>query len=412
MSDTSYSHHALGEITDTLQARLNELSNDPSSKANQDTITSAQRAVLIDIASLQVKAKRTFGEAANQQDAWWVTRRGLQQSTHHCVASLKASWMGDRPVADLCCGLGSDLIALAKRGPVTGVDFDPDVLAFTAANLQVARVSAELRTLDVTVATSADLIAGATYLHVDPDRRADGQRHTDANDLVPDWSRVTELAKLTRGGLIKLAPATQLSDDQTADLHRTWISASGSVREQTAIYGELFDNPWMLEHGLRPGQRSAIALRNRIPHVFAAPAEDTSVPNSSGAGIGEWIIDPDASIRAAGLTTSFAREIGGRVVGSASGFLTCDSLEQMSDWGSMAMAARVIEVVGCDDRKLRRCFRTRKAHPELIKVRGSDLDPTQLGRRMKSCGDTPLGLWIGRDGKRTFAAITEPIASV
>lgn len=409
MSINSFDHRILGTITPELHARLNELSNDPGSKSNQDAFTSAQRAVLVDIASLQVKAKRTFGAAANPEDAWWVTRRGLQQSTHYRVAALKASWMGDHPVADLCCGLGSDLIAFARRGQTVGVDIDTDVLSFTLSNLHAAGTTAELRELDVTQTRPSDLFGDAEFLHIDPDRRADGQRHTDADNLVPSWERVCELMDATRGGLVKLAPATQLSDVQSVGLHRTWISTSGSVREQTAIYGDTLDNAWLTEHGLRAGERSAITIRDGVPHAYTEPTSGELPDNAPEKGVGEWIVDPDAAIRAAGLTESFARAVGARTIGSASGFLTCDSLDALQPWASMAMVARVIEVVGCDDRKLRRCFRARKAYPDLIKVRGSDLDPTQLGRKMKSCGDAPLGLWIGRDGKRTYAAITEPI---
>ncbi|EMI55965.1 class I SAM-dependent methyltransferase [Rhodopirellula sallentina] len=424
MTQSSFEHRTLGEITPELQSRLAELSNDPASKSNQDSFTSAQRAVLVDIASLQVKAKRTFGETSGDGEAWWVTRGGLQQSTHHRVARLKASWMGDRPVVDLCCGLGSDTIALARRGATTGVDIDIDVLSFTQANLDVANVTARLKQVDVETASIDELIGDAERLHIDPDRRADGQRHTNADDLVPSWDRVEALMRATRGGLIKLAPATKLSDEQSASIHRTWIGTGGSVREQTVIFGDVLQNDWVANNGMRAGGKSAITIRNGIAHVYAStkksealspgatmlPADTHSEKKGTGKRsdiIGQWIIDPDAAIRAAGLTESFARSIGARVVGAASGFLTCDSIDALQPWASLAMAARVVEVVGCDDRKLRRCFRARKAFPDLVKVRGHDLDPAHLSRKMQSCGDQPLGLWIGRSGKRTYAAITE-----
>ncbi|MFG0291362.1 MAG: class I SAM-dependent methyltransferase [Rhodopirellula sp. JB044] len=429
MTQSSFEHRTLGEITPDLRARLAELCSDPASKSNQDSFTSAQRAVLIDIASLQVKAKRTFGETSEGGEAWWVTRGGLQQSTHHRVARLKASWMGDRPVVDLCCGLGSDTIALARRGITTGVDIDTDVLSFTQANLDVAEITARLKQSDVETAAIEELIGEAEGLHIDPDRRADGQRHTNADDLVPSWDRVEALMGATRGGLIKLAPATKLSDEQSDSFHRTWIGTGGSVREQTVLFGDVLQNDWVESNGMRAGGKSAITIRSGIAHVYtsaedsedrsqsaaitpaASPSADMHSSNK-GTGkrsdiVGQWIIDPDAAIPAAGLTESFARSIGARVIGAASGFLTCDSIDALQPWASLAMAARVVEVVGCDDRKLRRCFRARKAFPDLIKVRGHDLDPAHLSRKMQSCGDQPLGLWIGRCGKRTYAAITE-----
>ncbi len=403
----TFEHRMLGEITPELSARLAELSRDPDSKSKPDSLTSAIRAVLFDIASLQVKAKRTFGSPAHSDAAWWVTRHSLQQSTHHAVAALKASWMGTNRVADLCCGLGSDLIALARRGPVFGVDIDTDVLAFTAANLNTAEVAASLYQVDVTADAVARLIEETDLIHVDPDRRADGKRHTVADDLVPDWSRVTTLLQSCRGGLVKLAPATQVPVEAAANYHRTWIAAGGSVREQSLLAGQVLDHPWISEHAMAVGGRSAISIRDGVASVFSIDADSNPTTDHSNLGVGRWIIDPDPAIRAAGLTEAFAQATNTRAVGGPSGFLTCDDPAGLSSWPNMTNAARVIDVVGCDDRKLRRWFRAHDGYPEIIKVRGGDFDPVTLNNRMKSCGQTPMGLWIGRQGKRTYAAITQ-----
>lgn len=411
MSTTLFRHNVLGEITPGMGARLMELSRDPDSKSKPDSLTSMRRAVLFDIASLQTKAIRTFGTPVADDAGWWVTRHSLQQSTHHHIAALKASWMGAGRVADLCCGLGSDLIALARRGPACGVDIDADVLAFTAANLQSAGVTAGLYQDDVTTGEPARLIAGADLVHIDPDRRADGQRHTAAEDFVPDWSRVSELLQSCRGGLVKLAPATQVPAEAEANIHRTWIATGGSVREQTAIAGGVLDDPWILARAMVMGGRSAISIRSGVASVFAPIAEANLAISDADIGVGEWIVDPDAAIRAAGLTAAFAAATNSQLVDGPSGFLTCDDPAGLASWPEMTHAARVIEVVGCDDRKLRRWFRAHDGYPDVIKVRGGDIDPAVMGRRMKECGQTPMGLWIGRQGKKTYAAITDSTRS-
>ncbi len=407
MPKNKFRHSVLGEMTPALMSRLSEMSLDPGAKSKPDSLTSASRAVLFDIASLQVKGIRTFGTPVVEDAAWWVTRQSLQQSTHYAVAALKASWMGSSRVADLCCGLGSDLIAIARRGPATGIDIDSDLLAFTAANLNSADVSADLYQADVTTGELARLIADAELLHIDPDRRVDGQRHTAAEDLVPDWTRVAELLQSCRGGVVKLAPATQIPGDASLSFHRTWIAASGTVREQTLIAGAVLDAAWVREHGMKSGGRSAISIRGGLASVFAPDADLDLAPCRSGAGVGQWIVDPDAAIRAAGLTEVFAAATRTRVVGGPSGFLTCDDPAGLQQWPEMAQVARVIDVVGCDDRKLRRWFRAHDGYPHVIKVRGGDIDPAAMGRRMNECGQSPMGLWIGRQGKRTYAAITQ-----
>lgn len=407
MSHNHFLHSVLGEITPAMQARLTELSRDPGLKSKPDSFTSFHRAVLFDIASLQTKAIRTFGMPANDAAAWWVTRHSLQQSTHHLVASLKASWMGTGRVADLCCGLGSDLIALARRGPACGLDIDTDVLAFTVANLKSACVAADLRQCDIETGEVGRWIADAERIHIDPDRRAGGQRHTAAQDLVPCWSRVRELLQSCQGGLVKLAPATQVPPEAEGDIHRTWIAAGGSVREQTAIAGEVLDDPWIRRQAMAVGGRSAISIHSGVASVFAPENNERPQATVADADVGQWIIDPDAAIRAAGLTTAFAVATNSQLLGGPSGFLTCEDRAGLAPWPEMAQAARVIDVVGCDDRKLRRWFRAHDGYPDVIKVRGADLDPAATARRMRDCGQTPMGLWIGRIGKRTYAAITD-----
>lgn len=407
MSTTHFRHSVLGEITPEMSVRLMELSRDPGSKSKPDSLTSVHRAVVFDIASLQTKAIRTFGTPVEDAAVWWVTRHALQQSTHHCVATLKASWMGKGRVADLCCGLGSDLIALARRGPACGVDIDADVLAFTVANLRAAGVAADLHQADVTNGEPARLIADAERIHIDPDRRFDGQRHTAADDLVPDWSRVRELLQSCGGGLVKLAPATQLPGTAEADIHRTWIAAGGSVREQTVIAGGVLDDPWIRAQAMVMGGSSAISIRNGVASVFAPKADVNLDVAVAEVEVGQWIVDPDTAIRAAGLTAAFATATCSQLLGGPSGFLTCDDPAGLAPWLEMMQVARVIDVVGCDDRKLRRWFRAHDGYPDVIKVRGGDMDPAVMRRHMKGCGTIPMGLWIGRQGKRTYAAITE-----
>ncbi|TWT96298.1 hypothetical protein Pla100_27750 [Neorhodopirellula pilleata] len=409
MTGTILRHAILGEITRDMTDDLAKIAVGATHQSYVGGYSSAQLAVLKDIASLQVKATRTFGKS--RSEVWWVTRRGLQQSTLAAVADFKATWFGDEVVLDVCCGLGSDLIALAKRGPTTGVDLDEDVLAFAAGNLRGGGASAELRHADVMTTPVDQLVGEARFVHVDPDRRVDGKRHTRCDDLVPDWDRLDAILRRCRGGVIKMAPATSLNPEQADSFHRMWIGAGGSVREQTLLQGDVLDHPWIRRFNLIAGTRSAVCLRGGTTHVFAGaepssePSAETTAP--SRRQVGEFLIDPDAAIRAAGLTEAFAEHVHAAPVDQFNGFLTADDVEHLPSEWPMATTARVLEVIGCDQRKLRRCFRARNAYPEVIKVRGADQDPAVLHKTLRSCGDHPLGLWIGRNGKQVFAAITE-----
>ncbi len=122
------------------------------------------------------------------------------------------------------------------------------------------------------------------------------------------------------------------------------------------------------------------------------------------------LVDPDAAIRAAGLTETFARMHACKILGSPSGFLTCDDSALITPSISpMVVTGTVIWSGSCDDRKLRKELRSRGVYPAIIKVRGTDHDPAMLAKRYRKCGDEPVTLWIGRTGSGVFAAITRPL---
>ena len=75
------------------------------------------------MAELRVGATEKFGEAASRM---YFTKDGLEQSTRAEVAAHRAARValaGPSSVLDLGCGIGGDLVALARRGvTAAGVD--------------------------------------------------------------------------------------------------------------------------------------------------------------------------------------------------------------------------------------------------------------------------------------------------
>ncbi len=91
---------------------------------------------------LRKRAKAKFAKA----DEMLFDRDGLEMATHEAVAAYHASHFptGER-VADLTCGIGGDLIALARRGPVVGYETDPARADYARHNLQVHALTGEVR---------------------------------------------------------------------------------------------------------------------------------------------------------------------------------------------------------------------------------------------------------------------------
>ncbi len=392
-------------------------------------VSSELAGFVITVADLQAKAARKLQAPDDTPRIWWVTEKSLQQSTPWQVARLKSMWFADETVFDLCCGHGGDARQLKQRGPVVAIDADPLVAELAAANLDLDQVS--LLNANCIQADHSD--AGATsltlphgqvicadvarvqlpqdsWISLDPDRRpsspANGStqhgstRTIQPDHYQPDWQTVLQIIRRSAGASIKLAPAANPAVDQLPEFHRCWISLSGSVREQTLLSGGTVTNSRLPV----AGRSAAVVKSNGTAHWFIAEPDVIATRAPMTNKPLAWIVDPDAAIRAAGLTEAYAVKNQLSLLGRASGFLTGAAAPIKPN---LAMSAEVIWSGSCDDRKLRRELRQRNFYPAVIKVRGTDHNPEQLTRKYRKCGEQPVCLWIGRGKDRVFAAITQ-----
>ena len=92
----------------------------------------------------QVGLRRRAAEKFSLAGQMFFTAKGLEQATDEWLAAYKAKKFADGDggvLADLCCGIGGDLVALAGRGPVVGVDRDPVAALFAEANVVAWRAA-------------------------------------------------------------------------------------------------------------------------------------------------------------------------------------------------------------------------------------------------------------------------------
>src|SRR6266508_76904 len=103
------------------------------------------------------------------------TRAGLEQASAEAVARHRARrYQGVAAVADVCCGIGGDLVALARGRTVLAVDLDPIHLRMAAENAAVHGVGGGVGTL-LADARAAPLDR-VEAVFVDPARREGGRR--------------------------------------------------------------------------------------------------------------------------------------------------------------------------------------------------------------------------------------------
>lgn len=356
-------------------------------------------ATVMATARLQTKARVKLGEGL-----WWCTERSLSQATPIQVAELKSRWLAPARVADLCCGLGGDAVAIARavysESEITIVDNDTNLIEMAVENLRLNSDLPQNR-LHVHAADVAEVqLPADCAIHIDPDRRSKEQRKTRPEDYSPNWDFVQRLVRERHSAIVKLAPAAELEDAQ--DQHRVWISLGGSVREQSLLVGEAVAQAGKdLAVDLASSAHSAISLKTDgtrssfCPNANDGSAEVVDKPS-------EFMIDPDAAVRAAGLTESFALQNQLQMIGGPAGFLT----GTQPPVGDMAICERVVWSGSCDDRKLRKTLRSMNCFPWRIKTRGVSQNPNVLEKRYRKCGEDPITLWIGAGRRRQYAVIT------
>ncbi|MDX6362699.1 MAG: hypothetical protein QOC85_1709, partial [Streptomyces sp.] len=137
---------------------------------------------------LRQRAAAKFG--AEDAERMFFTPNGVEQSTRTSVATYRAERfcaLGVRSVADLCCGIGGDAIALARAGiRVLAVDRDPLTVAAARANADALGLAdlIEVREADVTEVATEEYDA----VFVDPGRRGGRGRIFDPEAYSPPLS--------------------------------------------------------------------------------------------------------------------------------------------------------------------------------------------------------------------------------
>src|SRR5215211_1432819 len=152
---------------------------------------------------LRAQAAGKFAAAGRM----WFTREGLEQASAEPLARHRAHrYASFGRVADLCCGIGGDLCALAPGRDALAVDLDP-------VHLRMAGENARLHGAGQLAAACADVrdlrLPAAMAVFIDPARRI-GARRLPAGESRPPLDWCLRLAGRVAAVGIKAAPGLPL----------------------------------------------------------------------------------------------------------------------------------------------------------------------------------------------------------
>ena len=334
---------------------------------------------------LRIRAAAKFSRAEHML----FTRVGLEQASDEAIANYKAKRFAQpRPIADLCCGVGGDLIGLAANRDVLAVDRSDVATSLALHNTAVYQRQAHVKTASVDSGVTADLSAW----HLDPDRRATGKRTIRIDDYSP---APTTLLAGSVNAAIKLAPATVVPPQWESVAELEWVETRGECRQQIAWFGDLAE---------RPGRRRAVSLDESGARLSEVCGEVTEFMPLA-VEIGQYVHEPHASVRAARLVDTLASQTGLLRVSASAPYLTGDLPEIPS-----ARSYQVVDVLPMREKTVGKYLKAHRIGRVEVKKRGVDCQPAALQKAWKNDGsDSATILICRRQDHRLAAIVSKPV---
>ncbi|MEU1821941.1 methyltransferase domain-containing protein [Streptomyces abikoensis] len=357
-------------LTDEGRALLDELrDHDPAQElATATRLRRDHPADLVSAALGQARLRQRAVAKFGAEDAYrmFFTPNGVEQATRAGVAAYRArrfAALGVRRLADLCCGIGGDAIALARAGiEVLAVDRDPltcEVVRANAAALGLAELI-EVRCADVAEVDTSSYDA----VFVDPARRGGRGRIFDPEAYSPPLSWAVEAARKAPHAALKIAPGVP-HEAIPEDAEAEWISDGGDVKEAVLWFGT---DPGTHRATLLPGGASLVGR---------------GLPDPAVRPVGRYLYEPDGAVIRAHLVAEAATELGdGGLIDETIAYVTSDELRA----SAYAAAYEITDVLPFNLKKLKAIVRERGIGVAVIKKRGSAVEPEELRKKLKLAG--------------------------
>jgi THUMP domain-containing protein len=341
----------------------------------------------------QVELRRRAEEKFTLAGEMFFTLAGLAQATDEPLARYKAArFPPGMPAADLCCGIGGDLVSLADGRNCLAVDRDPIAAHLAQVNAEVCgRTNVAVECRDAGAATLARYQAW----HIDPDRRPAGKRTVQVERFEPPWEMIETLLAACENAAVKLAPATKLPDDVARRCQREWIETRSECRQQVAWFGSL---------AREPGTSAATVIDG--PQGPATIVGACGQPGPVASSVGRYVYDPSAAVRAAQLTSELCRQMSVKLLDTGNSYLTSEQLVHHP----LASGFEVLGSLPFDLRRLKEAVRQLGLGPVEVKKRGVDIDPDHIRRQLtQEQGDAGVVL-IAKVGIKAMAIIARRTA--
>jgi len=347
-----------------LSPKLAELSITRLSSELRKQFSAGQAAALGEQIMLRAKASERFGETTD----WLFAPSGLEMMTHPLVARRRAARLqrAGLPVADLTCGLGGDLGAVAQAGmDAVGVERDPATALLAAQNVRSA-------TVVVGDAEAPPVWVEDLAILLDPSRRSAVTRRFDPAAFQPTWDVCMQLAQRAKAAVVKGPPG--IGDAYIPpEAEFEVVQVGRSLREGALWFGG----------DAVPGLRRAV----RLPQAVEITSEASQAPPETSP-ILEFLFDPAPCVTRASLVRHLGARINARLLDPFLAYLTASQMAETP----FATAFEVLEVVPFSVAGVRKTLRENGWRPDEIRRRAFPIEPDELRKLLKVHDGEPVTL--------------------
>jgi SAM-dependent methyltransferase len=326
---------------------------------------------------LRLRARAKFSRAMDM----YFTRAGLEQASAEVIAGHRlARYAGAGLVADLCCGIGGDLTALAAGRRVLAVDRDPLHLRMALANAGAYGAAAGVAAVAADVRDAS--LRGVDAVFIDPARRA-GQRRLRAGDSEPPLAWCLSLADTVARTGIKAAPGLP-RDAVPPPWELEFIAVGRELKEAVA---------WS------PALATAATRATILPggHTLTA-APGGPVPVRAPGG---FLLVPSPAVTRAGVVEDLARLAGAWKIDEQIAFLSADTAVHTP----FARTLQVIDSAPWHQRSLPARLRALDVGAVDIRRRGLAGDVAELHRQLRLSGSRRATLVMTRVKDRPWGLV-------
>jgi hypothetical protein len=347
---------------------------------------------------LRLQARAKFSRAMEM----FFTRPGLEQASAEVVARHRSGRFGAAAqLADLCCGIGGDLVVLAAGRRVLAVDRDPLHLRIAQVNAGVYGAAAGVTLMHSDV-RDVDL-AGLDAVFVDPARRAGGRRLRPGQSEPPlNWC--LGLAGSIGAVGVKAAPGLP-HEAVPPGWELEFIAVGRALKEAVAWSPALATGTTratiLPQEDVLPPQAGEVQPQapGLLPKAYTlvpepGPPVDVRLP-------GEFLLDPNPAVTRASLVQELARRLGAWQIDDQIAFLSAD-IPLRSVFGR---ALRVIDSAPWNQKQLPARLRQLDIGAVDIRRRGLAGDVDLLHRRLRLSGSRRATLVMTRVQDRPWGLI-------